>query len=70
MFRQLRRQVRGRRESLSADAIALYRLGYRPCLDLTGGTASNEHGQLAGQSHLFFRHERGVCCEKLLYQRF
>ena len=70
MFRQLRREVRGRRESLSTDTVALYRLGHRPCLDLTGRAAGNEHGQFTSQSHLFFRHQCRVSGQKLLYQRF
>ena len=68
-LRQLRGQVRGRGKSLSADPISLHRLGDRPGLDLARGTAGDEHGQLAGKSNFFLSHERGACCEELLYQR-
>ena len=63
------REVRGGRESLGTNAIALHGLGNRPCLDLTGGAARHEHRQLAGQVHLLFRHERRIGSKKLLYQR-
>lgn len=63
------RKVRGGRESLGTNAIALHGLGNRPCLGLTGGAARHEHRQLAGQVHLLFRHERRIGSKKLLYQR-
>ena len=63
------REVRGGRESLGTNAIALHGLGNRPGLNLTGRAAGHEYGELAGQVHLLFRHERRIGSKKLLYQR-